>query len=137
MLDFLKKLLESDFAPHGSRYLWRPEIIWLHVVSDALIALSYYSIPVALVVFLRRRKDVPFDWMFLMFGAFIFACGTTHLMSIWTLWVPTYRLEGAVKLLTALLSVASAALLWLLIPKAVRLPSAAQLEETTHKLQLL
>lgn len=135
MMDFLKKLFAADFMPHGHCYFWRPEIVWLHVVSDSLITLAYYSIPVALVYFLRKRKDLPFNWMFWMFGGFIFACGTTHLLSIWTLWVPTYRLDGMVKLCTAALSVTTAAMLWPLIPKAVALPSPAQLEEANTHLE--
>jgi PAS domain S-box-containing protein len=135
-MDFLRKLFATDFMPHGHCYLWQPEIVWLHVVSDSLITLAYYSIPVALVCFLRKRKDIPFNWMIWMFGGFIFACGTTHLMNIWTLWVPTYRLDGVVKLCTAALSMTTAVLLWPLIPKALALPSPAQLESANKDLQL-
>ena len=135
-MDFLRKLFATDFMPHGHCYLWRPEIVWLHVVSDCLITLAYYSIPIALVCFLRKRKDIPFNWMIWMFGGFIFACGTTHLMNVWTLWIPTYRLDGVLKLGTAALSMTTAVLLWPLIPKAVALPSPAQLEAANKGLQL-
>ncbi len=129
MIEFLKKLFESDFPPRGHCYLWQPAVVWLHVISDSLIALATYSIPVTLVAFLRKRRDVPFNWMFLLIGAFILACGTTHLFSVWTVWAPTYRLDGLVKLVTAILSVASAVLLWPLLPRAVvALPSQAQQE---------
>jgi len=39
--------------------------------------------------------------MFLMFGIFIFGCGTTHLMEVWTVWHGTYRLAGVIKAITA------------------------------------
>ena len=87
---------------HGYCYLWKPEIVWLHVTSDALITLAYYSIPLSLLYFARKRKDLPFHWVFLMFGAFILSCGTTHLMEIWTIWHGTYRLAGVIKLITAI-----------------------------------
>ena len=61
----------SDFMPHGYCYLWKPEIIWLHAISDGLIALSYYFIPLTLVYLVRKRRDLPFNWVFLMFGVFI------------------------------------------------------------------
>src|ERR1700733_12878359 len=93
---------------HGYCYLWKPEIVWLHVTSDALITLAYYSIPLSLLYFARKRKDLPFHWVFLMFGAFILSCGTTHLMEIWTIWHGTYRLAGVIKLITAGLSVGTA-----------------------------
>jgi len=98
MPEFFKNFLTAGgFIPHGHCYLWKPGLVWLHVASDSLIALAYYSIPVMLLYFVRSRRDVPFDWMFLMFGTFIVACGTTHLLEVWTLWHPTYWLSGFVK----------------------------------------
>ena len=106
MLEVLKNLFASGgFIPHGHCYLWRHELVWLHVVSDSLIAIAYYSIPITLVYFVRKRVDLPFDWIFLMFGAFIIACGTTHVMEIWTLWHPTYWLSGFLKAITAVVSI--------------------------------
>lgn len=134
MLEFLEKLFASDFMGHGYCYLWRPEIVWLHVVSDIVITLAYYSIPVTLVYFVRKRRDLLFHWMFLMFGAFILGCGTTHLMEVWTVWRGTYRLAGIVKLITAGLSVSTAVVLAPFIPKALALPSPAQLEVANHGL---
>ncbi len=129
MPELLKPFLSAQgFIPHGHCYLWKPELLWLHIVSDSLIAVAYYSIPVMLVYFVRTRRDVPFDWIFLMFGSFIIACGTTHLLEVWTLWHPTYWLSGFIKLITALVSVRTAMLLAPLIPKALALPSPAQLE---------
>ena len=129
MFDFVSKVFSSDFMGHGYCYLWKPEIVWLHVGSDALITLAYYSIPFALLYFVRKRRDLPFNWMFLMFGAFILGCGTTHAMEVWTVWHGTYRLAGIIKLITAGLSVGTAVALVPLIPKALSLPSPAQLSE--------
>jgi two-component system cell cycle sensor histidine kinase/response regulator CckA len=135
MLEFLKNLFASDFMAHGYCYLWKPEIVWLHVVSDTLITLAYYSIPVTLVYFVRKRRDLPFNWMFLMFGAFILGCGSTHVMEVWTIWHGTYRLAGIIKLITAGLSVGTAAALVPLIPKALALPSPARLEAANRELE--
>jgi len=134
MIEFFSKLFRSDFMPHGHCYLWRPELVWLHVISDSLITISYYFIPVALVYFVRKRKDLPFHWMFLMFGIFILGCGTTHLMEIWTLWHGTYRLAGVFKAVTAAASVATAIAFVPLIPRAMALPSPAQLQEANSEL---
>ncbi|MBD1893594.1 PAS domain S-box protein [Coleofasciculus sp. FACHB-129] len=129
MPDFLRTLLASaGFIPHGHCYLWKPDLVWLHVSSDALIALAYYSISFMLVYFVYKRRDVPFNWIFLLFGSFIIACGTTHLMEIWTLWHPTYWLAGWIKAFTAIVSLGTAVLLSELIPKALVLPSPAELE---------
>ncbi|MDZ8029512.1 PAS domain-containing sensor histidine kinase [Nostoc sp. DedSLP04] len=136
MLDLLHPLLNSNsFIPHGHCYLWKPGLVWLHVLSDSVIALSYFSIPCLLVYFVSKRRDIPFNWIFLMFGAFIIACGTGHLMDIWTLWYPTYWLSGVVKALTALVSMYTALELIPLIPKALALSSPAQLEAANQELE--
>ena len=117
----------SGLTPHGFCLLWTPGLIWLHAVSDAIIGLAYFSIPLALFWFVRQRRDLEYRWVFFLFVGFILACGMTHFMTILTLWVPAYGVEGVVKLVTALLSVGTAILLWPLVPKLVALPSPAQL----------
>jgi len=125
----------NGFMPHGMCYLWRPDVLTLHVVSDTLITLAYFSIPFTLVYFVRKRKDLEFNWMFVCFAIFIVACGTTHLMEIWTIWEPRYWLSGAIKAITALASVPTAILLARLIPAALRLPSPASLRAANECLE--
>ncbi|HEY3594728.1 MAG TPA: hypothetical protein VGL13_12670, partial [Polyangiaceae bacterium] len=124
----------SGFMPHGHCYLWKPELIWLHVIADGLIALSYVSIPFTLVYFIRKRRDVPFSWIFVCFGIFIVACGLTHVMEIWTLWTPDYWASGAIKLLTAAASVPTAVLMWKLVPRALALPKPEELRRANEDL---
>ena len=72
MLQYLQQLWETNsLSPHGICLLWRPELIWTHVVADSLIGLSYYSIPLALAYFVSRRNDVQFGWVFWAFAFFI------------------------------------------------------------------
>ncbi|MEH2271927.1 MAG: ATP-binding protein [Nostoc sp.] len=126
----------GSFIPHGHCYLWQTNLVWLHILSDSLIALAYYSIPATLFYFVRKRQDLPFDWIFLLFSAFIVACGTTHLIEIWTLWHPTYWLSGFVKAVTATISLITAVNLVSLVPQALAFPSPAQLEQTNQELQI-
>jgi signal transduction histidine kinase/CheY-like chemotaxis protein len=128
MWALLERLLDTSlFSPHGICLLWKPELIWLHVASDALIAGAYFSIPVALSIFVARRPDVDFGWIFWAFALFIMACGFTHVLSIVTLWIPIYGIEGIVKALTAVASVVTAVILWPLLPRFLAIPSPAQL----------
>lgn len=137
MPDYLDRVFSSTgFMPHGMCFQWRPDILTLHVIADSLIALAYFSIPFTLLYFVRRRKDVQFNWMFVCFAVFIIACGTTHLMEIWTVWEPVYWLSGAVKAVTALASVPTAFLLIRLVPTALRLPSPAALQHVNSTLEL-
>jgi PAS domain S-box-containing protein len=124
----------GDFYPHGYCYLWDRGLVWLHVVSDVLIAVAYFSIPITLVYFVRKRRDLPFHWMFHCFGLFIIACGATHVMEIWTLWHATYWLAGVVKAITALASLPTAVLLVQLVPKALALPSPQDLRQVNREL---
>jgi signal transduction histidine kinase len=124
----------TEFMPHGFCLKWTPGLVGLHVVSDAVIALAYFSIPISLLVFVRRRADLAFSWVFVMFGAFILLCGTTHVLAIWTLWHADYYAEGAVKAATALVSLATAGALLPILPRALALRSPAQLEaEVAHR----
>ncbi len=130
----LSTYLSGPFIPHGHCYLWKTGLVWLHAASDSLIALAYYSIPLMLVYFVQQRRDLPFPWIFLLFSAFIVACGTTHVMEIWTLWHPDYWLSGAIKAITAIVSLITAVVLLPLIPQALSWPSPAQLEAINQSL---
>jgi PAS domain S-box-containing protein len=122
-------LLPQNFLPHGHCYLWRPDVLWLHVSSDAVIAASYYAIPVALAYFVHRRRAVlPYWWIPVLFALFIFLCGTTHLLNIWTVWRPDYVVDGIVKLATALASASTAFLVFASLPQAVALRTPIELQ---------
>jgi PAS domain S-box-containing protein len=126
-VDFLRQLFGSgDFQPHGFCYLWNSRLVWLHAISDLLIALAYFTIPITLGWFIRKRRDLPFSWMFVCFGVFIVACGTTHVMEIWNLWHANYWLAGLFKAVTAVASIGTAILLVRLVPHALDLPSPEQ-----------
>jgi PAS domain S-box-containing protein len=126
-LDFLRQLFGSgDFQPHGFCYLWNARLVWLHAISDLVIALVYFAIPVTLVWFIRKRRDLPFSWIFVCFGVFIVACGATHVMEIWNLWHANYWLAGVIKAVTAAASIVTALLLVRLVPQALDLPSPQQ-----------
>src|SRR5262249_34520046 len=112
-----------------------PGMVWLNVISDGLIALAYFCIPGVLVYFIRKNRDISLSRIFWMFGAFILACGTTHVMEIWNVWHGSYWGAGAIKAATAAASVLTAAMLVPLVPKIVSLPGRLQLQEANRKLE--
>ncbi|KYC36292.1 hypothetical protein WA1_41960 [Scytonema hofmannii PCC 7110] len=132
---FYNFISPNNFISHGHCYLWNPELVWLHLLSDLVIGLSYYSIPAFLIYFARQRQDLPFRWVFRLFGAFIIFCGTTHLLAIWTLWHPAYWFAGIVKAGTAIISLYTALQLGSIVSLALALPSPAQLEAANLALQ--
>ncbi|MGF1491224.1 MAG: PAS domain S-box protein [Microcoleaceae cyanobacterium] len=127
-------LLATSFMPHGMCYLWKPGLVGLHLVSNVVIALSYLSIPIMLVQITRRRADVPFNSVFLLFAAFIVFCGVGHLFDIWTLWHPNYWASGMVRAITAIVSFATAITLAKLLPEISTLPSRSQVQEVNSQL---
>ena len=136
MWAFFARLLDSSmFSPHGICLLWEPELIWLHVGSDALIAMAYFSIPIALAIFVSKRRDLKFGWVYWAFGVFILACGFTHVLSIYTLWVPMYGIEGLVKAATAMASVFTAGMLWPLLPELLTITSPFELRRVRAALE--
>src|ERR1700704_3027127 len=136
MTSFLTGLFaQQSFIPHGFCLLWEPELLWLHVISDSIIAIAYYTIPFALIYFISKRRDLAFRGIFALTGAFILACGTTHVMGVLTLWYPAYWLDGMIKFFTALISIFTAGAMWWAMPKALALLSTAQLEEANRQLE--
>lgn len=135
MLQWLSDYLnQSGFVPHGVCMLWRPELLWTHVIADGLIALSYFVIPVRLATLAASRPDFGYRGTLWLFAAFILLCGSTHVVGLVTVWEPIYQIEAVVKTLTALVSVATAAWLIPLIPRLIDIPSPAQLRERNEAL---
>lgn len=124
----------DSFMPHGMCYLWTPGLLWMHAVSDGLIALAYLIIPMILLYIVWTRTNLLFDWMLVLFGIFIVACGVTHLMAIWNIWNADYWLSGSVKVVTAVASVGTALLLLKLVPRIRSIPTHAELEEANRQL---
>ncbi|XAR64907.1 Non-specific serine/threonine protein kinase [Bertholletia excelsa] len=100
--------------------LWSVQnILECQRVSDFLIAVAYFSIPVELLYFISC-SNVPFKWVLVQFIAFIVLCGLTHLLTGWTYYGPhSFQWMMALtiaKILTALVSCATAITLLTLIP---------------------
>jgi signal transduction histidine kinase/CheY-like chemotaxis protein len=125
----------SGLTPHGFCLLWEPGLIWTYATSDFMIGIAYFSIPAALAVFARRRRDLVFRPVFWLFAAFIFLCGATHFLDVLTLWVPAYDLQAVIKAATAIASIVTAVTLWWLLPQALALPSHEQVQKVNAALR--
>ena len=118
----------KDLIPHGYCLSWSPVLLWLNVISDLFITLAYYSIPLTIIYYFRQRKDLSYPWLMAMFSGFIVACGTTHLLSAITIWIPLYWVDAIVKGFTAILSVTTAIMMLWITPRALSLPTIHQLQ---------
>lgn len=123
------------YIPHGHCYLWQTPLVFLHVASDLLIAIAYFSISILLFYFFFKRNNGPFHNVFILFGAFIILCGICHLLDIVTLWYPLYWLSGLEKALTALVSCYTGMQMVFLIPAFLSLKTPEQLEIVNKELE--
>lgn len=123
MYNWFKSLANPAFMPHGHCYLWRPEILWTHVISDFIIGISYFTIPLILFLVLRKRqRAVPYPEIVGLFIAFILLCGASHLFSILVTWNPLYEIEGWIKAATAIVSFITAIVLIPKLPTLIAQP---------------
>lgn len=117
MEDIFNVIFSDRFIPYGFCFMWRPELVWMHVLADLTIALSCFAIPVTIMILVaKRKKTLPYKWAFHMFAAFIFLCGATHVLELIGVWHPIYYFEGIIKVLTAAVSLATAILIFPLVP---------------------
>ena len=130
-------LLATNFLPHLYCYLGNPSLVWMHVVSDTLIGIAYFSISVTLAYLVKKgRRNIPFHWILLAFGVFIIACGATHFMEVVTIWIPVYIFSAAVKSFTAAASLTTAAVLPFTVPRILMLiQRAKESEQVTASLR--
>jgi len=118
----------EGFPPRWYCGSWSEGHGWLHIISDLGVWTAYLAIPLVLWYFVLRRRTLPFRFMFVLFGAFIIFCGTTHLMEAIIFWWPAYRLAGLIKLATAVISWATVIALVPLAPKVLGMRTPEELE---------
>jgi len=127
-LSLITHIFDSfGFMPHSHLFLWKPNLLWSFVLSDALIAASYFLISLALWYFARKREDLPFKRLFIIFGVFVMSCGMTHLVAIWTIWQPNFWFHASTKVIVAALSVLTVIMLFLSMPLALTMPGRKEL----------
>jgi diguanylate cyclase (GGDEF)-like protein len=132
MLDYI---FDSGFMPHGYCFLWRKDLLFMMIVGNALTVVSYGLIPVALIHLVRKRKDLTFNGVFVLFAAFIAFCGVTHAFEIINIWHGYYFLQGAAQLVTGVVSALTAFVLWRLIPNILAIPSRESLNAQNEELR--
>lgn len=123
--------------PHGHCYLWKEDLVVLHVLSDAIISLSYFAIPFIMLSFALSKKDAGLSKFVWLYIAFIFLCGLTHINEIINLWHSYYYYSGSIKLITAFVSIATVIELLRNKRKILLIPSPEQLINQNKKLETL
>jgi signal transduction histidine kinase len=125
----------AGFLPQGHYSQWPHELLWTYTASGIVTGLACFSILAALIRFVRRRRDIQFNRVFLLFAVFVFTIGLTQLSALWIVWHPDYRLDAVVRVVTAVISAATALVLWPLVQKVVDLPGREELGKAIRRLE--
>jgi diguanylate cyclase (GGDEF)-like protein/PAS domain S-box-containing protein len=125
----------GGLSPNGSCLTWGPGLVWLDAIADGLIGLSFVAIAVLLLRLARRRPDLGSGFITRLLVAFTLVCGLAQGFSVLTLWVPAPGIEGLVKAVAAIVSLVTVVALWPLVPKALALPTAADLHQANQALR--
>lgn len=133
-MTFCGDFFNQEFMPHGHCYQWQPEILWPHVIGDLVTAVCYFTIPLLLIQFVRKRKDVTFNYIFWAFAIFILSCGATHFIAVFSVWEPFYRSAALAKVITAIASLSTVILLIWKMPAFLSIPSQKQLKAKNDEL---
>jgi diguanylate cyclase (GGDEF)-like protein len=136
-VNIISALFDGSFMPHGHCLKWQADLLFLHVVGDMLTVIAYFLIPVALIQLVRKRDDLAFNWIFVMFAAFIFLCGVTHLMALINIWHGYYFLSGLSKLATGIISIITTVMIVYLLPKVITIPSNKDFKVKNEQLLLV
>jgi signal transduction histidine kinase len=127
--DFFSGLFSTAYWPprwHCGQ--WSAFHGWLYIISDLAIWSAYFAIPVIIILYISRRKNVRFHPIYFLFAAFILACGITHLLDAITFWYPMYRLNALVRFIAGAISWVTVFYLIKLLPVALTLKTAGELQ---------
>ncbi len=132
--EWLDEVSTSLYMAHGYCLVWKPWLVAAHAISDLVIAAAYFAIPIAIWIYVRLRKDLELKGLAVLFALFILLCGLTHLLQCAVLWWPIYETQAWVKAATAAVSLATAVVIYPLIPKALAIPSPRELQTVNRGL---
>ncbi|MBI5456880.1 HAMP domain-containing histidine kinase [Candidatus Kaiserbacteria bacterium] len=136
MIDFLTYVFSpGNFEPHGAHFGNVPELQWVLVGANTLTFISYTLIPIALIYFVRKRRDLVFGKVFVLFGAFIVLCGLHHMVHVISFWYPLFGLQALIDALMAVVSFFTVFALVRIIPAALQIPSKTRLEKVIGDLE--
>jgi PAS domain S-box-containing protein len=129
LIDFFKQLTDtSSWPPRWQCGHWTDLHGWLYIIGDLMVWSAYFAIPMVIVKYVLKRKNIQFSRLYFLFALFILACGLTHLLSAVAFWYPAYRLSALMLLVTGIISWATVYFLIKLLPALFSLRSKETLE---------
>jgi signal transduction histidine kinase len=128
--DFFRGLFStSDWPARWHCGQWSDFHGWLYIVSDWMIWLSYFLIPVIILnYFYKKKEQIRYQNAYLLFALFILFCGATHFFDSMMFWIPMYRLNALLRFFTAVVSLLTVYYLIKMLPVFSRQKTNVELE---------
>ncbi len=129
-------LLWKSIVPLARDQHWSREVFWTNVLSDIILAIAYFSIPIAVLYFFWfRRNDYSFRSIYVLFAFFLTASGAVYLIDVLVLWNPNYELQAAIKFVAAVASLSAVIFLWPILPKFLKIPTDQLIDKKNKELE--
>ncbi len=127
---FLQLFDTTGFPP---RWLcgtgWTEFLGWFYIGSNLLVWSAYFAIPLIILYYLFKKKDINFPTGYFLFAAFILSCGSTHLIDALIFWIPVYRFNALLLFFTGIISWITVVYLVKYAPVALTMKTASELEK--------
>lgn len=134
IIDFFQNLLGIESWPARWQCgIWTPFHGWLYIISDIMIWLAYTAIPVAIGYFILKKRNLPYNKVFILFTLFILSCGFTHLIDALIFWFPVYRFAAIARFVTAVVSWLTVLSVFKMLPTLLNFKSTKDLEKEIHE----
>jgi two-component system, chemotaxis family, sensor kinase Cph1 len=130
VIDFFNNLFStSEWPARWHCGNWTDFHGWLYIISDLMIWLAYFLIPLIILrYFLKKKTTIRFQAAYLWFAAFILLCGSTHFIDALMFWIPMYRVNALVRFLTGITSLLTVYYLIKVLPQAFSQKGIIELE---------
>ena len=112
-----------------------PSSIWLDAAADGVIAAAYLSIPITLTIYFLRRRDSTYPSVWILFAGFFVLGALTHLLAAMAPWLALPAMTMTAKITTAVVSAATAAVMWVMMPRVLSFPSRNRLQALNAELE--
>ena len=126
----------SNFKAHGLDFVNTPVLFWGFVIANLITFIAYIGIPILLVYFISKRRDMIFQPTFIFFALFIVLCGIHHLLHTITFFYPIYGIEMVNDIAMAAVSIGTFFSLFSVLKKAIKLMSPEQYKKINEELFL-
>lgn len=135
IMEFFRGLFStSEWPARWNCGYWSDFHGYLYIISDLLIWTAYFLIPLIIINYFSKKKtSLKFNKAYILFAAFILLCGTTHFLDAVMFYIPMYRFNAIIRLLTGVVSMATVYYLIRILPEAFQQKTSAELESEINR----